>query len=85
MFYAVLALLANRQMGTSKHTGVLSLFDREFIKTGIFSRELSKSFLPTAGMITRYAPPQGKSIRVDSCIVAGSVVSVYYDSLLSKD
>ena len=43
MFYAVLALLATRQMGTSKHTGVLSLFDREFIKTGIFSRELSKS------------------------------------------
>ncbi|MEI7591133.1 MAG: hypothetical protein WCJ49_07495, partial [Deltaproteobacteria bacterium] len=45
----------------------------------------SRNFLPAAGMITRYAPPQGKSIRVDSGIVAGSVVSVYYDSLLSKD
>ncbi len=43
MFYAVLALLATRQMGTSKHAGVLSLFDREFVKTGIFPRELSKS------------------------------------------
>ncbi|MGE0083409.1 MAG: HEPN domain-containing protein [Desulfococcaceae bacterium] len=43
MFYSVLALLAARQMGTSKHTGVLSLFDREFVKTGIFPRELSKS------------------------------------------
>jgi uncharacterized protein (UPF0332 family) len=43
MFYAVLALLATRQIGTSKHAGVLSLFDREFVKTGIFSRELSKS------------------------------------------
>jgi uncharacterized protein (UPF0332 family) len=42
MFYAVLALLATRQMGTSKHAGVLSLFDREFLKTGIFSRDLSK-------------------------------------------
>ncbi|HAO20631.1 MAG: hypothetical protein BWK80_26210 [Desulfobacteraceae bacterium IS3] len=43
MFYAVLALLATRQIGTSKHAGVLSLFDREFVKTGIFPRELSKS------------------------------------------
>ncbi len=43
MFYAALALLATRQMGTSKHAGVLSLFDREFVKTGIFPRELSKS------------------------------------------
>ncbi len=43
MFYAVLALLATRNLGTSKHTGVIGLFDREFVKKGIFSRELSRS------------------------------------------
>lgn len=41
MFYAVLALLVTRQLGTSKHKGVISLFDREFVKTGIFSKEMS--------------------------------------------
>lgn len=42
MFYAVLALLLEKQMGTSKHIGVILLFDREFIKTGIFGKDLSK-------------------------------------------
>ncbi len=43
MFYAVLGLLATRGLGTSKHSGVMGLFDREFVKTGIFSKELSRS------------------------------------------
>jgi len=36
MFYAVLALLQEKELGTSKHGGAISLFDREFVKTGIF-------------------------------------------------
>lgn len=43
MFYALLALLATRQLGTSKHSGALRLFDREFVKTGLFPPELSRS------------------------------------------
>ncbi|MDP2755946.1 MAG: HEPN domain-containing protein [Nitrospirota bacterium] len=43
MFYAVLALLQEKQLGTSKHYGAISLFDREFIKSGIFDKELSKT------------------------------------------
>jgi len=43
MFYALLALLATRQLGTSKHSGAISLFDREFVKTGLFPRELSRA------------------------------------------
>lgn len=42
MFYATLALLATRRLGTSKHSSVLALFDREFIKTGLLPKELSK-------------------------------------------
>ena len=44
MFYAVLALAVLRQQVTSKHSGVLAFFDREFVKTGIFPKELSHSF-----------------------------------------
>jgi len=33
MFYALLALLQDKQVGTSKHSGAISLFDREFVKT----------------------------------------------------
>ncbi len=43
MFYALLALLTTKQLGTSKHSGVLALFDREFVKAGIFPQEFSRS------------------------------------------
>jgi len=39
MFYCGLGLLATRELGTSKHSGVLSLFSHHFVKTGIFSKE----------------------------------------------
>jgi uncharacterized protein (UPF0332 family) len=42
MFYAVLALLALRKQETSKHARVISLFDREFVRPGTFSRDLSR-------------------------------------------
>ena len=43
MFYAVLALLITIEKGTSKHSGVISSFDKHFVKTGIFPKELSKA------------------------------------------
>jgi len=43
MFYGVLALMATRQLSASKHSGVLALFDREFVKAGLLPRALSRS------------------------------------------
>jgi uncharacterized protein (UPF0332 family) len=42
MFYSVLALLANQPSTTSKHSGVISRFDRDFVKTGHFDKVFSK-------------------------------------------
>jgi uncharacterized protein (UPF0332 family) len=42
MFYAVLALLATLKRETSKHSGAIALFDLEYVKPGIFSKDLSK-------------------------------------------
>jgi len=44
MFYAALALLQKIGMVPSKHSGVISLFDTEFVIKGIFPNELSKDF-----------------------------------------
>ena len=44
MFYSVLALAVLRQQITSKHSGVIAFFDGEFVKTGVFSKELSQAF-----------------------------------------
>lgn len=43
-----------------------------------------RGFVPSIGLITRYAAPRGKHVRVDSGFDAGSTVSVYYDPLLAK-
>lgn len=43
MFYSVLALLATKRIGTSKHSAIIGVFDREFVKTGVFTRDLSRS------------------------------------------
>ncbi len=42
MFYAVLAALATRGVGSSKHAGALGLFDTEFVRPGLLPRELSQ-------------------------------------------
>lgn len=42
MFYASLGLLASRMFGTSRHSGVLSLFGEHFVKTGAFSPEAGR-------------------------------------------
>ncbi len=44
MFYSVLALICKKGMGTSKHYGVLSIFDKEYVKKKIFPTEMSKLF-----------------------------------------
>jgi len=50
----------------------------------ICSENPSKGFMPSTGMITRYAEPKWKNVRVDSGIQVGSVISVFYDSMLAK-
>lgn len=42
IFYSVLALLVTRRLGTSKHSGALTLLSREFIKTGLLEPEMGK-------------------------------------------
>jgi uncharacterized protein (UPF0332 family) len=42
MFYSVLALLAIDKKETSRHSGVISLFDKHFVKQGIFKKDFSR-------------------------------------------
>lgn len=42
MFYVVEALLLNRGLSFSSHSGVITLFGEHFIKTGIFPREMGR-------------------------------------------
>lgn len=41
-------------------------------------------FRPSPGSITRFEPPSGPGVRVESYIKSGSKISPYYDSLVAK-
>jgi uncharacterized protein (UPF0332 family) len=43
-FYAVSALLAQNEFSSSKHTGIRSLFNLNFVKTGKISKEIAEIY-----------------------------------------
>jgi len=54
------------------------------IEARICAEDPTRGFIPSTGMITRYASPRGKGIRVDSGVNIGGKIDVYYDSMLAK-
>jgi propionyl-CoA carboxylase alpha chain len=54
------------------------------IEARVCVEDPAKSFMPSSGLITRYAEPKGPNIRVDSGVREGSMVSVYYDNMVAK-
>ena len=50
----------------------------------VCAEDTDRNFVPSVGLITRYAEPAGNRIRVDSGVRAGSTVNVFYDSMLAK-
>lgn len=42
MFYALQVLVIQNKVKISKHSGVISYFDREFVKSGIIDKKFSK-------------------------------------------
>lgn len=46
--------------------------------------ECPQKFTPCPGQVTRYYPPGGPGVRVDSAMEAGGVVVPHYDSMIAK-
>ena len=54
------------------------------IECRIYAEDPAKNFMPSPGTITRWAPPSGPGIRMESGVAEGCQVSVHYDPLLAK-
>ncbi len=59
-------------------------FQGTALECRIYAEDSSKNFLPSIGRLTRYIEPKGKSTRVDSGVVEGSEISMFYDPMISK-
>ena len=54
------------------------------VECRVYAEDPAQGFLPQAGPLLRYREPSGPGIRVDSGVVEGGAVSVYYDPMLAK-
>ena len=54
------------------------------IECRIYAEDPTRNFMPSPGTITRWAPPSGAGIRLESGVAEGCQVSVHYDPLLAK-
>lgn len=64
MFYAVLAPAASRDVVISKHTHAIAFLDKEFVRTGIFPKELSRAL--HIGFDERQTSDYGEIWDIDS-------------------
>jgi acetyl-CoA carboxylase biotin carboxylase subunit len=54
------------------------------IECRINAEDPARGFLPSAGLVSRFVPPGGPGVRVDSHVFSGYEVPPQYDSLLAK-
>ena len=50
----------------------------------INAEDPTRGFAPAPGTVTRFTPPLGPGVRVDTAVRSGSTIPPYYDSMIAK-
>lgn len=69
-FHAVRALLATKGLDSSKHTGVISYFNREFVKGGLVDKTSSKALSDLFRLRSNADYDDFKTFSQEDCVTA---------------
>jgi propionyl-CoA carboxylase alpha chain len=59
--------------------------DGHAIETRFYAEDPYRGFLPSTGRLVRYRQPQeGEGLRIDSGVIEGSEISMFYDPMIAK-
>ena len=59
-------------------------FSGHAIECRINAEDSQRDFMPSPGRISRWEPPQGPHIRLDSHMSSGAMIPPFYDSMIGK-
>ncbi len=54
------------------------------IEMRLYAEDPAHNFLPSTGTVTRFVPPGGPGVRVDSGIASGDEITQFYDPMIAK-
>ena len=54
------------------------------IEARVYAEDPDREFLPAIGRLTRYLPPEGPGVRIDTGVYEGAEISMFYDPMIAK-
>src|SRR5690348_958731 len=59
-------------------------FSGHAVEARVYAEDPASGFLPQAGTVTLWRPPEGDGVRVDAGVATGDSISPYYDPMVAK-
>ncbi|MDB5361620.1 MAG: acetyl/propionyl-CoA carboxylase subunit alpha [Rhodospirillales bacterium] len=54
------------------------------IEARVYAEDPIRGFVPSIGRLTRYRPPEGVGVRVDTGVYEGAEITMFYDPMIAK-